>query len=383
MSHAWPKVALEEVLQRSEEQLELRPDQTYRQVTVRLWGKGVVERARVFGSEIAAERQTVVRTGQFIISRIDARNGACGLVPPELDGAVVTNDFPVFEVNDSRLLPSYLKWLSRTQGFVDLCKAASEGTTNRVRLKEDRFLAAMMPFPPLPEQQRIVARIEDLVTKKTEADRLRSASDREFDLLCQGFFADPSVRLVPTAMHEMLRLREPDVPVREEETYPFAGVYCFGRGLFASGKKSGDRISYKELTRLKAGNLVYPKLMAWEGAFAVVEPMYDGLVVSTEFPVFEIDSRKVLPEVVDVHFRSAGTWPRLGELSTGTNARRRRLHPERFLTYQFPLLPMEKQILLRELIQRVKRVRELRVPIQEMQDKLIPAILDKAFRGEL
>src|ERR1043166_662087 len=73
----------------------------------------------------------VARTGQFILSRIEARNGAIGIVPPELDGAVVTNDFPLFAPNAGRISIAFLTWLSRTLGFVDLCVRASEGTTNR------------------------------------------------------------------------------------------------------------------------------------------------------------------------------------------------------------------------------------------------------------
>src|SRR6202022_552169 len=33
-------------------------------------------------------------------------------------------------------------------------------------------------------------------------------------------------------MSELVCLREPDVEVRRDETYHFAGVYCFGRGVF-------------------------------------------------------------------------------------------------------------------------------------------------------
>jgi len=123
----------------------------------------------------------VIRSRQFILSRIDARNGAFGIVPYFLDGAVVSNDFPTFHVDAHRLLPDYLGWLSRTHGFVDLCRAASEGTTNRVRLKEDRFLSTTIHLPPLDEQQRIVARIEELAAKIEEARGLRQRTIQEAD----------------------------------------------------------------------------------------------------------------------------------------------------------------------------------------------------------
>jgi len=186
MTGRFAMVPLGEVLAKSEEWITLEPDDRYREVTVRLWGKGVVQRREVAGAEIAARRRLVVHSQQFILSRIDARNGAFGLIPDSLDGAVVSNDFPVFSPNPLRLLPSFLGWMSKTSGFVDLCMAASEGTTNRIRLKEDRFLATQIPLPPIAEQRRIVARIEELAAKIDEARNLRRQSVQEADALARS-----------------------------------------------------------------------------------------------------------------------------------------------------------------------------------------------------
>ena len=128
MTATFRAVPLGDVLAKSDEWVNLEPDKQYRQITVRLWGRGVVLRDEVSGAEIASDRRLRVRAGQFLISRIDARNGASGIVPESLDGGVVSTDFPAFNINQARLVPAYLGWLSKTQTFVDLCKAASEGT---------------------------------------------------------------------------------------------------------------------------------------------------------------------------------------------------------------------------------------------------------------
>lgn len=179
----WPLVPLGEVLRKSNEWVSLSPDGKYKEVTVRLWGKGVAERREAYGSEIAASERLRIRTDQFVLSKIDARNGAIGLVPAHLDGAVVSSDFPAFNVDCDRALPKFIEWLSKTADFVALCKAASEGTTNRVRLKEDRFLAMKIPLPALGEQQRIVSRIEAVAGKIDSAIRLRLLSNEETDVL--------------------------------------------------------------------------------------------------------------------------------------------------------------------------------------------------------
>ncbi|MEK7474695.1 MAG: restriction endonuclease subunit S [Candidatus Coatesbacteria bacterium] len=179
MTSGWSEVLLRQLLKRSEEWVQLDPLEDYREVTVKLWGKGAILRRVVKGADIAAERRLRVRANQFILSRIDARNGAIGIVPSELDGAVVSNDFPAFTVDDKAILPEYLGWLSKTERFVDLCKKASEGTTNRVRLQEDRFLSMPIHLPPLPTQRRLVALITAVSTQIQKAIEHRHEAAKE------------------------------------------------------------------------------------------------------------------------------------------------------------------------------------------------------------
>jgi type I restriction enzyme S subunit len=174
---------LGEVLTRSTDTTTLVPEQEYREITVRLWGKGIVLRGVVSGAAIAGTRRFLVRAGQFILSRIDARNGATGIVPPNLDAAVVSNDFPLFDIASTRLDAAFFGWFTKTRDFVELCRRASEGTTNRVRLQEDRFLGLEIPLPSLAEQRRIVARIEELAAKIHEARTLRHQAAEEAEAL--------------------------------------------------------------------------------------------------------------------------------------------------------------------------------------------------------
>ena len=189
MGNTWPMVPLEQVLAQSSEVVEIEPDRRYRQVTVRLWGGGVVLRNELSGARISAKKRRVARAEQFILSRIDARNGAFGLVPESLEGAVVSNDFPSFNINRQSLEPRFLEWMSKTEDFVKLCRAASEGTTNRVRLQVDRFLATPIPLPPLDEQRRIVARIEELAALIDEAQELRAKAREEAEKIMHAALA--------------------------------------------------------------------------------------------------------------------------------------------------------------------------------------------------
>jgi type I restriction enzyme S subunit len=184
-------------------------------------------------------------------------------------------------------------------------------------------------------------------------------------------------------MRELVSLREPDVTVTPDESYHFAGTYSFGRGMFRGIKKKGNQFAYKKLTRLRTHDFTFPKLMAWEGAYAVIPSECEGLVVSTEFPVFELNQEKILPETMAVYFRNPAIWETLSGQSTGTNVRRRRLNPQTFLNYHFPLPPMKRQLLLRDVQAKVNALRELQSVSGEELSALMPSILDKAFKGEL
>lgn len=148
----------------------------------------------------------------------------------------------------------------------------------------------------------------------------------------------PSVSLAA-----LLRLRSPDVSVVSSEAYLFGGVRSFGGGVFRSGIKRGSEFAYRQLTKLRAGDFVYPKLMAWEGALAVVPEDAEGLVVSPEFCVFDVDRSRVIPSWLGYYFMQPSILPTLSGGSAGTNIRRRRLYPQDFLQHSVPLPSVEEQ----------------------------------------
>jgi hypothetical protein len=129
--------------------------------------------------------------------------------------------------------------------------------------------------------------------------------------------------------------------------YSFAGVKSFGRGAFLSAEKSEGDFQYRQLRRVRFRDFIYPKLMAWEGAFAMIPRELDGCVVSPEFVRFRSDEDFLLPEVLDTYFRSPLCLPDVQGASRGSNKRRRRLNPNDFLELKIPVPPRREQLLLR------------------------------------
>ena len=152
--------ALGELLIQKANKTKLQDDVLYKQVTIKLYGKGVLVRQEVLGSEIKTESQFIVSTGDFIMSKIDARNGAFGVVPDILNGAVVTSSFPYFEIKTDKVNPKYLEAIVTQKSFYDQINNMVSGATGRRSVEVNDFLELQIPLPPLEVQNEIVEKIE-------------------------------------------------------------------------------------------------------------------------------------------------------------------------------------------------------------------------------
>jgi type I restriction enzyme S subunit len=362
--------------------LSVQFDGTYREIGIRSHGKGVFHKASVSGAELGDKRVFYVEPGDFVLNIVFAWEGAIALISESERGMIASHRFPTFRSDPARLDLRFLRLYFSTPRGIELLGRVSPGGAGRNRtLNRTAFLSLEIPLPPLPEQRRLVARIDEVAAAIGNAKALQEQIITEADALCRAILCeDAQAPAMP--LRELVSLRTPDVAVRADETYHFAGVYCFGRGVFVGECKTGLAFSYSKLTRLRAGNFVYPKLMAWEGAFGIVPPECDGLVVSTEFPVFELSS-EVLPEVLDTYFRDPARWQQIAGSSTGTNVRRRRLNPRDFLDHRMPLPSMETQLRLREVRREVNALNAAQAVRHAELDALLPAILDRVFAGAL
>jgi len=385
MSKPWPIVKFKRFLKPNSRPHELAQDEDANLVGMRWYGEGPFHREYKPAMNIAKKSHFVIRTDDIIYNKLFAWKGSFGVVPSELDGMFVSDKFPTYETDPNQADLNYLRWCFRWPPLWEQSLALSTGSAaiSKLTLNPPKFLELSIPLPPLPEQQRIVAHIEELASRIAEATRLRDeVSNASNDFLASVCF-DRSVATSPNRMRTLVRLREPNVSVIPEESYRFAGVYCFGRGVFRGDLKQGMEFSYRTLTRLCVGNFIYPKLMAWEGAFGLTPEECAGLVVSPEFPVFEIDETRVLPEVLEMYFKIPHVWEQIKDISTGTNVRRRRLKPDAFLNYEFPLPPMPVQQRVRQISKKLQQASQWKREQRRELDGLLPSILDKAFRGEL
>ena len=378
----WGSISISDFLTKSDSLVTVEPDVQYKQITARLWGKGLTLRAEVPGSSIAAARQCRAKAGQFLVSRIDARHGAFGIVPDDLDGALVSNDFPCFDIDASRVLPHFFEWYSRTPEFIDLCRRASEGSTNRVRMKEDQFLNMSVPLPSLEEQRRIVDRLNRVAALVVQRRNAIEAAERETNALLLKAFQSAIDGAPLRPMAEVAPLVRRPLEIVPSSSYPELGVRSFGRGTFHKPHLPGAEVGSKKLFRICTGDLVFNIVFAWEGAVAVAQPEDEGRVGSHRFLTCVPEANTATVESLRFYFSTSEGLQKLGEASPGGAGRNRTLGLKKLEVLEVPVPPISRQQWFDRLQAKAHEASSIRAKTAEDIEALIPAMLHELFGAQ-
>ena len=145
-----------------------------RKLTVKLWGKGVVEKTDLYGG--SAQTQYYIRhAGQFMYGKLDFLHAAFGVVPDKLDCFESTLDSPAFDIEG--LDSSFLLNLVTQEDFYLKNGNIANGSRKAKRIHEETFLNMEIRAPELVEQRRIGAFLDRL-------DSLITLHQRKYDKLC-------------------------------------------------------------------------------------------------------------------------------------------------------------------------------------------------------
>ncbi len=238
---------------------------------------------------------------------------------------------------------------------------------------------------------RIVAQIESLVAKIDEAKGLRhkAVKDEERLLICMAHREDLSTNeklrsgWFETIVGSICRFTDESESVDGSRNYPNLGIFSYGRGVFPKPSIDGVTTSAQTLRRVRAGQFIYSRLFAFEGAYAMVPSELDGYYVSGEYPTFTCDPTKACAEFLWSHFRSPNVWQTVAVGSKGLGNRRQRVQPDRVLEYRLWVPPMEWQRKIQSVQAKVDALKGLQTETADELAALLPSILDKAFKGEL
>jgi type I restriction enzyme S subunit len=394
-------VKLGDVFKRIKDEVIVQDDATYARLTIRMNGNGIVQRDRVPGHEIGTKKQFIARAGQLVLSKIDARNGAFGILPPECDNAIITGNFWAFDADHERLLPQFFDYFTRTRMFVEFCIRASEGTTNRLYLQEDAFLRQEIMLPPLAEQRRMVVRIDELAAQIHEARTLRHQAAEEAEALTvstrRSLIGEKSSEKWIPLKQLIVNIengKSPQCESRPAQTDEW-GVLKVGAisfGTFDPEKNKALPVGMKFDSRyeVRPGDFLMSRANTTElvGTCAIVHETRPRLLLSDKTFRFHFRGDvDVEPQWLDHAMKSSALREQIEGGAIGTSPTMKNISKEKVMELLVPphSLPEQRRIVaeLGALQAEVNAMKRLQAETAAELDALLPSVLDKAFKGEL
>ena len=387
----WPTVKLSEVLEQNTATEKLEPDKSYRLLGVRLEGKCPFIREEKPGSQIRAKSLRKVTSGEFIYSRLFAWRGAFGMIPPEMDGAFVSNEFPTFKIDEQQVFPKFLEMHFKQRWVWTEVEKYCTGTTkaSRNRFKEKFFLNLDIPLPAKEEQKRIVARIESMMARIEEARKLRTEAIGEgvknVVAIKEKIFSD----LVNYPKQIITDVAPEDGLIVDCSNKDFSNLLYLSLGNVESDTGNLVNLNIAEdmgiigkAALFNPKHVLYSKLRPYLNK--VVLPYFEGCG-TTEFVVLKPDDRIITREFLAEYLRNPLFVKMATENSSGTKMPRTNMRWFRNIKIPVPPLSKQRRIVayLDSLEAKVDELKKRQAETEKELEELVPSILDKAFKGVL
>lgn len=151
----WASKKIGQWLKLAERSIVLQDEEEYQLVTIRRGFGGVDSRGSFLGKNVLVKNYFIVKTGDFIISKRQIAHGACGIVPPDLDGAVVSNEYNVFLPQDGTNIQMF-NLMMQLPHYKRLFYLMSDGVhIEKLLFKTQDWMKRTLAMPLLKEQKKI------------------------------------------------------------------------------------------------------------------------------------------------------------------------------------------------------------------------------------
>ena len=184
MNKSWPTVSLGEFIRLERRPVKVESEKLYQEIGIYCFGRGIFHKAPRTGFEVGDKNLFLMKQGDFILQVTFAWEGAIAIVSAAEDGMYGSTRYPTFRVNERRCIPHFLlNYFKTEEGLQQLAKICP-GSAGRNRvLSMRRIPEVLVPLPPLAEQGRVVARIEELAAQIHEARTLRHQAAEEAEAM--------------------------------------------------------------------------------------------------------------------------------------------------------------------------------------------------------
>lgn len=390
MSKPWSKVSLGELIRLERRPVKVEPEKLYPEIGIYCFGRGIFHKTPRIGFEVGNKDLFLMREGDFILQVTFAWEGAVAMVSAAEDGMYGSTRYPTFRVNESRCVPQFLLSYFKTEEglhqLVEICPGSAG--RNRV-LSIKRIPEVLVPLPPLAEQRRVVARIEELAAQIREARTLRQQATEEVDALA----ASASQRLFePGPGWKTMTVGDfcepPQYGYTESATDQPVGPRFLRITDIQDDRVEWERVPYcrcPEPTKylLQSNDLVFARTGATTGKSFVIRDCPQAVFASYLIRLRVRDTVSI--DYLHRYFQSPSYWEQIADEKEGTG--QPNLNGSKLKKLRVPVAPPPEQrrivAELDALHAEVDALKRLQAETAVELDALLPSILDKAFKGGL
>jgi type I restriction enzyme, S subunit len=394
----WPKVSLGELLQLERRKVKVEPEKLYQEIGIYCFGRGIFHKTPRTGFEVGDKDLFLMKEGDFILQVTFAWEGAIAIVSAAEDGMYGSTRYPTFRVDETRCAPKFLlNYFKTEEGLQQLVKICP-GSAGRNRvLSIKRIPEVLVPLPPLAEQRRVVARIEELAAQIHEARTLRHQAAEEAEVLIRKTF-DALLAVARLPRKPLLELlSEPLMNGLSVPASRLGSGICFAKvGVVNTGEFNPHETKLVDVNLppgsrywLRNGDIVVSRGNSPE--FVGRAAIYNGEPPRCAIPDLlirvRLDSEKADTRFVSAFFHSSEAREYIASQTSGTSSTMPKISQPKLEGMPIPLpsLPEQRQIVaeLDALQAEVDALKRLQAETADELDALLPAILDKAFKGEI
>lgn len=236
-------------------------------------------------------------------------------------------------------------------------------------------------IPDTDAQRRIVARIDAVQQQLQQANTLRSSTDHDIASLLAARFKETLQHAEWRPTQDIAPLVRREVTIHPEKMYSELGIRSFYKGAFARRTISGAEFTWQKLYKIKAEDLIFSNIMAWEKGIALAEPEHDGCVGNHRMLTCEAVADKALSAYLGYYFTTEAGFAKVYAASPGTAARNRTLTTDSLMAITVPVPSIQAQRKFVALKSELIRLFKTRQEETYLSDAVVPALISRTMTG--
>ncbi len=365
----------------------------------------------VSGCEIGSTKQSVQK-GDVLLCKINPRINRVWKVSQYTGNALLASSEWII-IRNSKIVSDYLMYCFRAPYFREYMLSNVSGVGGSLMRAQPKYVKTYpVPLPPLPEQQRIVDRIESLFARLDEAkqkaqDALDSFETRKAAILHKAFTGELTAqwrKKHSIGMESWDRLQwgsfiasieagknwntEGRPPRADEFGVVKVSAVTWGEFNEVESKTCTVEEQWNENVQIHEGDFLFSRANTLQlvGNCVIVKYISRRLMLSDKILRFKFDKR-VIPEYV-LHFTRSNLYRnQIEQLASGNQDGMRNVSQKNMKLVKFPIPKFEEQeeivSILSDLLAKEEQAKGAAEEVLEQINLIKKAILDRAFRGEL